>query len=484
MAEKKEEFCTVLVISADAPEDAAAASGLRKRLEQFRLPSYIRNTLPEGKKTIRALSAEGPDAAEAEESSQWLTVICSPRLKDSDAAMGLIRRFKKQKGQERILAVLLEGEPADSFPKELCFRERTVTGVDGMTRVIMEEVEPLAADLREKDPRKQKKLLDDAVLRLAAPVFSLNYDDLRQRHREKKLRRIAVVCGAAVSVSFVIACTALYLSVKVSRQNRIIEAQQAELEEQYRIQQEKYKESMLTVSEELLEKGRQQDAVYAVRGVLPGDPAQAAEACTPDMQAALASALYVYNLYYLREKKAEEYEQGERLSTAEITEMMYGDVASAMKGTVRKEILSDDGKYTVRLEGGRSDQALCFYETGSTELARRLYGISWITPVMKKLEGREGYLLITYTGQFAYLLNDSLEVTAIIYDYYDHWYTIGFDAERNALIVGDDEDEDSEGKYGTRYIPLLSAEELVREADRVLEGYTPPEEVLERYGIM
>ena len=203
MAEKKEEFCTVLVISADAPEDAAAASGLRKRLEQFRLPSNIRNTLPEGKKTIRALSAEGPDAAETEESSQWLTVICSPRLKDSEAAMDLIRRFKKQKGQERILAVLLEGEPADSFPKELCFRERTVTGVDGMTRVITEEVEPLAADLREKDPRKQKKLLDDAVLRLAAPVFSLNYDDLRQRHREKKLRRVAAFCGAAAAVSSV-----------------------------------------------------------------------------------------------------------------------------------------------------------------------------------------------------------------------------------------------------------------------------------------
>ena len=483
MAEKKEEFCTVLVISADAPEDAAAASGLRKRLEQFRLPSYIRKTLPEGKKRIRALSAESPDTAIAEEGSQWLTVVCSPRLKDSEAAMDLIRRFKKQKGQERILAVLLEGEPADSFPKELCFRERTVTGGDGMTRVITEEVEPLAADLREKDPRKQKKLLGDAVLRLAAPVFGLNYDDLRQRHREKKLRRIAVACGAAAAVSFVIACTSLYLSVTVSRQNRIIEAQQAELEEQYRIQQEKYKESMLTVSGELLEKGQQKDAIYAVRGVLPENPAQAAEVCTPDVQKVLTSALCVYNLYVVRTNKMEEYERGESLTTEETEEMMYGDALSALKGAVRREIISDDGKYTVRPEGDRSDQALCFYETGSTELARKLYEIDWVIPVMKKLEGREGYLLISNNGQFAYILTDSLEVTAIIYDYYDHWYTIGFDAGRNALIVGDSE-ADSEGKYGTRYIPLLSAEELIQEADRVLEGYTPPEEVLERYGIM
>ena len=93
MMENKEEFCTVLVISADAPADSAAASELRKRLEQFRLPSHIRNTLQEGYGRIRVLSAEGPDAAEAEESSQWLAVVCSPRFKDSETAMDLIRRY-------------------------------------------------------------------------------------------------------------------------------------------------------------------------------------------------------------------------------------------------------------------------------------------------------------------------------------------------------------------------------------------------------
>ena len=101
---------------------------------------------------------------------------------------------------------------------------------------------------------------------------------------------------------------------------------------------------------------------------------------------------------------------------------------------------------------------------------------------MKKLKGREGYLLIC--SQFAYLLDEGLEVTAEVYDNVFSWYVIDYDAERNALLVVDDEDEDSEEKYGTRYIPLLSAEELIRETDQLLEGYTPPEEVLERYGIM
>lgn len=481
MTEKKKEFSTVLVISADVSADITAAAGLRKRLEQFRLPSHILNTLPEGQGRIQALSVEGRDAAEAEENSQWLAVICSPWLKESEDAMNVIRRFKQRKGQERILAVLLEGEPADSFPKELCSRERTVVGEDGVTRVITEEVEPLAADLREKDSGKQKKLLDDAVLRIAAPVFGLNYDDLRQRHREKKLRRIAVFCGVAAAVSFVIACTSLYLSVKVSRQNKTIEAQQAELEEQYRIQQERYKESMLTVAEELHERSfrtQSPDAIYAVRSVLPKDPVQAAEACTPDVQRVLTSVLGVYKLHFLRINKADEYEQGERLSEDEIRKILYSDE----KLRASAEIVSDDGKYTARGEGGRADLAVCFYEKGSTEPVRMLYDLPWYQPSMKKLKGREGYLLIC--SQFAYLLDEGLEVTAEVYDNVFSWYVIDYDAERNALLVVDDEDEDSEEKYGTRYIPLLSPEELIQEADRVLEGYTPPEEVLERYGIM
>ena len=462
MTEKWEKFCTVLVISADAPADTAAASGLRKRLEQFRLPSYLKNALPAGQKRIRALSAEGPGAAEAEETSQWLAVVCSPRVKESGACMEVIRRFKEQKGQERILAVLLEGEPADSFPEELCFREKRVTDGDGEARVITEEVEPLAADLREKDPRKQKKLLDDAVLRIAAPVFGLNYDDLRQRHREQKLRRIAAFCGAAASVSFLIACTSLYLSVKVSRQNRIIEAQRVELEEQYRIQKEKYKESMLTVSEELMEAGQQKEAVYAVRRILPEDPAQAAQNCTPDVQKVLASLLGVYRLHWLRYYKADEYEQGVHLSNEEIRKRMYGE----KDPWYLSEIVSDDGKYTVSYEGRDSDRALCFYEEGGTEPVRRLYDIPFaLLPGMKKLKNREGYLLAG--REEAFILDEGLQVTADIFDIGDEWYAIDYDAERNALIVVDDEDEDNEGKYGTRYVPLLS-----------------PEEILERYGIM
>ena len=100
---------------------------------------------------------------------------------------------------------------------------------------------------------------------------------------------------------------------------------------------------------------------------------------------------------------------------------------------------------------------------------------------MKKLKDREGYLLIS--DAVAYLLDGGLEITAVISDMAISWRVIGFDTERNALIVFDDE-EDIEEKFVTSYVPLLSAEELIQEADRLLEGYTPSEEVLTQYGIM
>ena len=78
------------------------------------------------------------------------------------------------------------------------------------------------------------------------------------------------------------------------------------------------------------------------------------------------------------------------LSEDEIRKILYSDE----KLRASAEIVSDDGKYTARGEGGRADLAVCFYEKGSTEPVRMLYDLPWYQPSMKKLKGREGYLLI------------------------------------------------------------------------------------------
>ena len=86
--------------------------------------------------------------------SEYLIVICSPRLKESLWCKREIENFIAMHGQEKILAVLIEGEPSESFPEELLYREKTVTNANGETTVIREPVAPLAADVRGKNKKE------------------------------------------------------------------------------------------------------------------------------------------------------------------------------------------------------------------------------------------------------------------------------------------------------------------------------------------
>ena len=98
-----------------------------------------------------------------------------------------IETFSKLHGQDRILALLIEGEPYESFPEPLRFVKRQVVGEDGSIEEVTEEVEPLAADIRADSLGKMKKKLKVEILRLLAPILNCRFDDLRQRHRERTI---------------------------------------------------------------------------------------------------------------------------------------------------------------------------------------------------------------------------------------------------------------------------------------------------------
>lgn len=82
-------------------------------------------------------------------------------------------------GREHILAVLVEGEPVDSFPDILRFEEREVTDAEGNVHIEKIEVEPLAADVRGKDKKEVLKQIKSELLRLVAPILGCNYDAIR-----------------------------------------------------------------------------------------------------------------------------------------------------------------------------------------------------------------------------------------------------------------------------------------------------------------
>ena len=188
--------------------DSAAARALQKNLEHFRAPLLSGIGLPgisshdnadKPKKTGRirrvflddgelsACAAFGSHIREALKKSRWLIIICSPETKRSPWVNLEIETFLEYHDRDHILAVMTSGEPADIFPDAF-------VGSGSMPD------EMLAADARGETVREVlKKLRGDALLRVAAPILGLAYDDLKQRSKIYKLQRLAsaaVVCLA------------------------------------------------------------------------------------------------------------------------------------------------------------------------------------------------------------------------------------------------------------------------------------------------
>ena len=210
------------------PVDSAAAKALQKNLEHFHVPIIAGKTAGEaGRKRIRRvfldegeLSATPAFASrirQALKNSRWLIIICSPATKDSPWVDLEIRTFLEFHDRDHILAVMTSGEPADIFPEAFA-------GSGNLPD------EMLAADARGVTVYEViRKLRGDTLLRIAAPILGLTYDDLRQRHRVYRLQRFLL----AASV-FIVAITGflVYASVqnrKLSQFNRDLRLRQAEL---------------------------------------------------------------------------------------------------------------------------------------------------------------------------------------------------------------------------------------------------------------
>lgn len=273
--------------------DSAAAKALQKNLEHFRAPLLSGIGLPgisshenadKLKKTGRirrvflddgelsACAAFGSHIREALKKSRWLIIICSPETKRSPWVNLEIETFLEYHDRDHILAVMTSGEPADIFPDAF-------VGSGSMPD------EMLAADARGETVREVlKKLRGDALLRIAAPILGLNYDDLKQRHRIYGLQRIAaaaIVCLAAVT------CFSMYALSK----NRQLEKSNADLW---------LRQAEITSKEaqDLLDQGDNLQAVQNLLSVLPDESQKAAgerpDILLPSAQYLLAQALNLY----------------------------------------------------------------------------------------------------------------------------------------------------------------------------------------------
>ncbi len=286
--------------------DSKVAIEVHRKLERFRLPANIRKNFPKDHQKIERVFRDQDELPLADNlsdpieqalrNSDFLIVICTPRLPESKWCQREIETFKKLHGQERILAILAEGEPEQSFPEAICHKDVVSTDENGNEVINRMPVEPLAADVRADSPRKRSAMINDAVLRLAAPMFNLGYDDLKQRHREQKIRRIAIATSIAAGVSIILGLVFLGLALKINSQKKVIQSQHVELEKQYNIQQEKYCESMNIVSEDLMKQGLKKEAVYAIRSAMPDSKEDDSKPLLASNVKTLTQILNVYDI--------------------------------------------------------------------------------------------------------------------------------------------------------------------------------------------
>ncbi len=222
--------------------DMNVAKAIQKKLENFKLPKALQNKVKFGKTKIERVFRDqdelplstnlGEPIEEALRNSDYLITICTPRYPESKWCAKEIEIFLKYHSREKILVVLADGEPSESFPESLCYDTKIVYDAEGNTREERIEIEPLAADTRGDSPKAVKKAIDDAVLRLSAQMFGLNYDDLKQRHKEQKNRKILTFVGLAASVCFAWGLVCMGLALRISHQKKDIADKNATLERQ------------------------------------------------------------------------------------------------------------------------------------------------------------------------------------------------------------------------------------------------------------
>src|SRR6516165_6167214 len=128
------------------------------------------------------------------EASKFLIVICSPNAAQSKYVNEEVRRFKILGRADRVIPVIVDGEPGD--PTRECFPPalRCKLGADG--QITDEHEEPIAADAREQGDGKEI-----AKQKVVAGLLGLRLDEIVRRAEQAQRRRLRNWVGALAALT-------------------------------------------------------------------------------------------------------------------------------------------------------------------------------------------------------------------------------------------------------------------------------------------
>lgn len=190
-------------------KDVACARRLHRALEQYRIPKDLRGRpgrdgpVPEklfpvfrDRDELPLASDLGSSIQDALRASRYLIVICSPNASASRWVNEEIRFFKSLGRGDRILALILDGEPGstdlgqperESFPPALRFE------VDEDGEMTDRPCEPIGGDLRKGGDGWKA-----SFLKAVAGITGLGFDAFARREAKRARRRRAVAAAVGV----------------------------------------------------------------------------------------------------------------------------------------------------------------------------------------------------------------------------------------------------------------------------------------------
>lgn len=256
--------------------DMYIAKKVHKGLETLKVPRGV--TQKSGKKKIERVFRDqeelpigsdlGDNISAALEESEYLIVVCSPRTPDSYWVQKEIDTFISLHGREHILTILVEGEPQEAFPEKLQVDEEG------------NPVEPLAADVRGASKREMNRKLRTELIRLAAPLLHCSYDDLRQRHRERRMKKVMFAASVMAVAGVLFGVYSAYNTAMIRENYR-----------QKQVNQSKY---LASTALSLLEEGDRQTAALVALEALPTPEED--RPYVASAQYALSAALCCYDM--------------------------------------------------------------------------------------------------------------------------------------------------------------------------------------------
>jgi len=191
--------------------DSKWGTWLHKSLESYRPPKQLIGTVtPRGpvpkrvapifrdREELASATDLGTVINEALSQSASQIVICSPSAARSKWVNEEILAFKRLGREDRILCLIVGGEPNASddpaHADEECFPQalRFKLGADGNLSTV--RTEPIAADAR---PGKDGR--NNAKLKLIAGLLGVGFDGLRQREQRRRQRQLFAIASGAIA---------------------------------------------------------------------------------------------------------------------------------------------------------------------------------------------------------------------------------------------------------------------------------------------